>query len=91
VINIVSKSSSNIDPPEEAFLEEIQVSRNNKISINYVHIWEILDWNKIFINDVFAFKVVFGINRSDDEIEPQTIEECRHRNDWPKWKEAIQA
>jgi hypothetical protein len=39
----VSKSSSNIDPPEEgppeeAFLEEIQGSRNNKISINYVHI-----------------------------------------------------
>jgi len=73
-INIVSKSSSNIDPPEEgppkeAFLEEIQVSRNNKISINYVHIWEILDRNKIIINDIFAFKVAFGITKSD-EIEP---------------------
>jgi hypothetical protein len=34
----VSKSSSNIDSPEEASLEEIQVSGNNKISINYVHI-----------------------------------------------------
>jgi hypothetical protein len=33
----VSKSYSNIDFPEEAFLEEIQVSGNNKISINYVH------------------------------------------------------
>jgi hypothetical protein len=70
----VSKSSSNIDPPEEgppkqAFLEEIQVSRNNKISINYVHIWEILDRNKIIINDIFAFKVAFGITKSD-EIEP---------------------
>jgi len=68
VINIVSKSSSNIDSPEEASLEEIQVSGNNKISINYVHIWEILDWNKIIINDIFAFKVSFGITRSD-EIE----------------------
>jgi len=91
-INIVSKSSSNIDPLEEGQPEKIsRYFKNNEISINYVHIWEILDWNKIFINDVFAFKVVFGINRSDDEIEPQTIEECRHRNDWPKWKEAIQA
>jgi len=69
VINIVSKSSFNIDSPEEAFLEEIQVSGNNKISINYVHIWEILDRNKIIINDIFAFKVSFGITRSD-EIEP---------------------
>jgi hypothetical protein len=65
----VSKSSSNIDPPEEAFLEEIQVSRNNKISINYVHIWEILDRNKIIINNIFAFKDAFGITKSD-EIEP---------------------
>ena len=32
----------------------------------------------------------FGITRSDDEFEPQTIEECRHRNDWPMWKQAIQ-
>jgi len=69
VINIVSKSYSNIDFPEEAFLEEIQVSGNNKISINYVHKWEILDRNKIIINDIFAFKVSFGITRSD-EIEP---------------------
>jgi hypothetical protein len=49
-----------------------------------------LDRNKIIINDIFAFKVAFGITKSDDEIEPQTVEECRHRNDWPMWKEAIQ-
>ena len=22
--------------------------------------------------------------------EPQNVEECRNRNDWPKWKEAMQ-
>ena len=64
-INIMSKSSYNIDP-----LEEIQVPRNNEIFINYVHIGEILDQNKIVINDVFAFKVAFDITRSDNEIEP---------------------
>jgi hypothetical protein len=49
-----------------------------------------LERDKIIIDDVFAFKVAFGITRSDDEFEPQTVEECRHRNDWPMWKEAIQ-
>ena len=62
------KSSSNFDliekrPSEEASPEEIQVPRNNEISINYVHTWEILDQNKIVINDIFAFKVAFGITK----------------------------
>ena len=94
-INIVLRSSSNIDPLKERPLEEIsskeiQVPKNNKIFINYVHTKEILDQNKIIINDVFVFKVTFGTTNSDDEIEPQTIEEYRHRNDWPIWKEAVQ-
>jgi hypothetical protein len=41
-----------------------------KRSINYVHIGEILDQNKIIKNNVFAFKISFGITRNDDEIEP---------------------
>ena len=49
-----------------------------------------MERDKIIIDDVFAFKVAFGITRSDDEFEPQTVEECRHRNYWPIWKEAIQ-
>jgi hypothetical protein len=49
-----------------------------------------LDQNKIVINDAFALKVACGIIRRDDKIEPQTIEECRYRNDWSMWKEAIQ-
>ena len=86
----MSKSSPNIDPPEEGPLEENQVPRNNEISINYIHIGEILERDKIIIDDVFAFKVAFGITRSDDEFEPQTVEEYRHRNDWAMWKETIQ-
>ena len=30
------------------------------------------------------------IIRNDEDPEPQNVEECRHINDWPKWKEAIQ-
>jgi hypothetical protein len=69
----VSKSSPIIDPPEErpskvVSLKEIQVLKYNKISINYIHIGEILDRNKIVINNVIAFKVAFDITRNDDEI-----------------------
>jgi hypothetical protein len=69
----VSKSSPIIDPPEErpskvVSLKEIQVLKYNKISIKYIHIGEILDRNKIVINNVIAFKVAFDITRNDDEI-----------------------
>ena len=49
-----------------------------------------MDRNKIVVDNIFSFKVAFDITRSNDDIEPQT-EECRHRNNWPMWKEAIQA
>jgi hypothetical protein len=48
-----------------------------------------LDQNKIVINNVFEFKVVFGITKSNDEIESQTIEEYRYQND-RHCKEVIQ-
>ena len=32
-----------------------------------------------------------NIIRNDEDHKPQNMKECRHRNDWPKWKEAIQA
>jgi hypothetical protein len=75
------KSSPNIDPieeepPKEASLKEIKTYGNNKIFINYIHTREILDQNKIVINDVFAFKVAFDITKNNDEIDPQTVEEC---------------
>jgi hypothetical protein len=50
-----------------------------------------LDRNKTVVDNIFLFKVAFNITRSNDDIEPQSIEECRPRNDWPMWKEAIQA
>ena len=32
-----------------------------------------------------------NIIRNDEDSEPRNVEECWHRNDWPKWKEVIQA
>ena len=31
------------------------------------------------------------IIRNEEDLEPRNVEECRHRNNWSKWKEAIQA
>ena len=45
--------------------------------------------NNIVINNIFAFQVASDIIRNDENPEPRNVEECRHRNDWPKWKEAI--
>ena len=44
-------------------------------------------WNRnaIIVDGIFAFQVALEITRSDEDPEPQTVEECRRRNDWPKW------
>jgi hypothetical protein len=77
--------------PEKKSPEEEQVPENNEISINYISIGEILDRNKIVVDNIFSFKVAFEITRSNDDIEPQSVKECWRRNDWLMWKEAIQA
>ncbi|RVW45253.1 Retrovirus-related Pol polyprotein from transposon TNT 1-94 [Vitis vinifera] len=43
--------------------------------------------NKKPLKGIVASEVI----RNDEDPEPRNVEECRHRNDWPKWKEAIQA
>ena len=44
----------------------------------------------ILLLTIFSLsKVASNIIRNDEDPEPRNVEECRHRNDWPKWKEAI--
>ena len=51
---------------------------------------DIWDRNKIVIDNIFSFKVAIDFTRSNDlELEPQSVEECQCRNDWPMWLEAI--
>ena len=52
---------------------------------------EILNINKTVVDNIFSYKMALDITRSNEEIEPITVEECRRRNDWPKWKSAIEA
>ena len=69
----------------------VQVPENNEISISYVHRGEKWDRNNFDVNNIFAFQVALDIIQNDDDPEPQNTNECKQRNDWPKWREAMQA
>ena len=69
--------------------KETQVPKNKDTSINYVSTRDIWDRNNIIVENIFAFTVALEITRSNEDLEPHTIEECQCRYDWPKWKEAI--
>ena len=49
------------------------------------------DRNNFDVNNIFAFQVALDIIQNEDDPEPQNMNECRKRNDWPKWREAMQA
>ena len=65
--------------------EKINDPGNTKISINYCN--DLWNRNDIIIDDMFAFSVTYEIMH--DDYEPRSITECRQRQDWPKWEEAI--
>ena len=63
--------------------------KNYEISVTYAHTGEKWDLNNIAINNIFTFQVAHDIIRNDKDPKPRNVEECRHRNDWPKWKEVM--
>ena len=63
--------------------EETQVPNDYEISINYVINGTILNRNKTHVDEIFAFAMASDVINEEDNV-PKTLEECRHRNDWPK-------
>ena len=43
------------------------------------------------MDEAFAYNVAKDVISDIDDQEPMIIEDCRQRNDWPKWKDVIQA
>ena len=43
------------------------------------------------MDDIFAYVAALNISEEIEDHEPRSIYECKNRNDWPKWKEAIEA
>jgi hypothetical protein len=79
---------SNIGVPAETQVSEIH--ENKEISINYIMNGKSWNRDKVDINDMFAYNIALDVMNNEDH-EPKSINECRQRNDWPKWKGAIEA
>ncbi|GKE92182.1 putative copia-like polyprotein, partial [Tanacetum coccineum] len=71
--------------------KEPWVSENEEISINYVMSRKIWNLNEIDVDDTFAYNVALEVMENDEDHEPKSVPECKNRNDWPKWKDAIEA
>ena len=64
--------------------EEIQTSKNNEISMNYVSMRKIWNQKNVVIDNIFAYNVAIDIMQQDEYFEPKSFHKCRQRNDWPK-------
>ena len=84
---LIAPAEASIDQLSHEF---VSVNNNEEISINYIHKGKIWNRNTTLIDDAFSFQVATDIINNDEDQEPQNIDECRRRNDWLKWKEAIQ-
>ena len=69
--------------------DNIQNVENNEISINYVSIWKRWIWREIVVDNIFTYNIALNIMYENEDLEPGTVKE--YGNDWPKWKEAMQA
>ncbi|KAL0335212.1 UNVERIFIED_CONTAM: Copia protein [Sesamum radiatum] len=92
--NVTTSNVSEDKIPEVILSEdpkrnEQDIDDSYEMSINYAH--SSLGWyrKEIIMNDIFAYSVAVEIMNEDDN-DPQTMEECQHRNDWKSWKKAIQ-
>ncbi|CAL1388199.1 unnamed protein product [Linum trigynum] len=84
-----SPSITKIVVPEEHQVPES--FDNEEISINYVLDGKCWNRSKIIVDDVFAYTAALSVMTENEDHEPRSIDECNSRDDWPKWKEAIEA
>jgi hypothetical protein len=78
-------------PAENQVPENIENIENEEISTNYIMSGIRWNRNKIDVDDKFANHVALNVINDDEDLEPKSLKECRQRNDWPKWKDAIEA
>jgi len=71
--------------------EEPQVPENEEISINYIMSRKVWNRNEIDVDESFSYNVALEIIENNEDQEPKSVDECKQRNDWPKWKDAIKA
>ena len=57
---------------------------NNELSINLKDVETNMNRSEIVVDYVFTYNVATNIMQDNEDHEPQSIIECRQRNDWPK-------
>ena len=72
-------------------INELETQGNNELSINLRDVETNMNRSEIVVDYVFAYNVATNIMQDNEDHEPQSVIECRQRNDWPKWQEAIQS
>lgn len=72
-------------------ISELETQVNEKLPISYFSDEINLDRSKVTVDNVFAYNVVLNLIQDSEDHEPKFVEECRRRDDWSKWKEAIQS
>jgi len=79
-----------ISVPEET--DQVpEIHENKEISINYVTNGR--QWNRreINVDDIFAYNIALNMINDNEDHEPMTIKDCKQSENWPKWKNAIEA
>ena len=76
--------------PEEQKFQDPE-DHKNETSINFITTRKCWDRVETIVDDIFAYNVALEIMEEIEDLEPKSVEECRHRSDWPKWRDAIQS
>ncbi|KAJ9544551.1 LOW QUALITY PROTEIN: hypothetical protein OSB04_024258 [Centaurea solstitialis] len=82
----VPEETQNIKLPAEEDMDDT----NKEVAINYGYMENVWNENKMRnIDDIFSYAVTCDVFGNDDP-EPTSVIECQNRQDWVKWKDAIQ-
>ncbi|KAK2375011.1 hypothetical protein QL285_075932 [Trifolium repens] len=79
-----------VSVPEET--DQVPENHENKeISINYVTSG--IQWNRheVNVDDVVAYNIALNVINDNEDHEPKFIKDCKQSENWPKWKDAIEA
>ena len=73
-------------------VEETQVHEdNNEMLINYTMTRKIWNRTDVVVDNIFVYNVAHNIIHENEDSEPNSVDKCCNRKDWPMWKEVIQA
>lgn len=48
-------------------------------------------WGEINVDDIFAYNIALNVINYSEDHEPRTIKDCKQNENWPKWKDVIEA